>query len=92
MNQRFHRVVLAAGLAVVLGLGGCWGDDDEEVTADPPVTPTPVTAVPASAGVSVAAFISYLLSLGSSDETSEPLTIGDSFAVPADESSEPTPL
>jgi len=39
----------------------------------------------------VAAFISYLMGLSATDESSEPLTLNDTFAVPADESSEPTP-
>jgi len=33
-----------------------------------------------------------LLSLSGTDETSEPLTIRDTFAVPADETSEPATL
>ncbi len=85
-----RKLYAAAAVAALLSLAGCWDDDNN----DPPVTPPPVasTEVPDSAGVSVAAFFSYILSLGASDESSEPLTIKDSFAVPADESSEPTPL
>ena len=43
-------------------------------------------------GVSTAALVSFILGLGGSDESSEPLTIKDTFAVPADDAAEPTPL
>lgn len=54
--------------------------------------PTARTEVPDSAGLSTAAFVSFILGLSASDESSEPLTLKDSFAVPAEESAEPTPL
>lgn len=76
-----------SGLAVALTLSGCFDDDDDDVVVAPVIT-----EVPDSAGASAASFISYLLSLSGSDETSEPLTLKDTFAVPADETSEPTPL
>ena len=81
-----RKFLTATAIASVLTLAGCWGDDDDDNGA--PV----VSEVPASAGVSSATFVSYLLSLAGNDETSEPLTITDTFAVPADESAEPTPL
>ena len=84
-TRKFMAVAVAAG---VLGLGGCW-DDDEDNTVPPVVVPA---AVPDSAGASAAAFIGYLPTLSASDESSEPLTIGDTFAVPADDGSEPAPL
>ncbi len=88
MMMKLQRKLLTAGaLAAVLALAGCWGDDDDESGTAPVVT-----EVPASAGVSSASFVNYLLSLAGNDETSEPLTITDTFAVPADESSEPAPL
>ena len=84
-----HRNLLAAtGLMAALGLAGCWGDDDN----DDPSPPTASTEVPDSAGVSTASLVSFILGLSGSDESSEPLTIKDTFAVPADETSEPTPL
>ena len=86
--MRTHRKRLAAAsLAAFLALAGCGSDDDEA-----PVPPVTGTEVPDSAGVSTAAFVSYILSLGASDESSEPLTLKDTFAVPSDESAEPTPL
>ncbi len=83
-----HRKLLAAsGLIAALALTGCFDDDD-----DVPAPPVAVTEVPASAGVSTAAFVSFILGLSGSDESSEPLTLNGSFAVPADDSGEPTPL
>jgi hypothetical protein len=83
-----HRYRLAAaGLVAALGLAGCWGDNNNN-----PSPPPPVTVVPDSAGVSTAAFFSFLMSLSMTDETSEPLTIKDTFAVPADDAAEPTPI
>jgi len=74
---------------LVLAVAGCWGDDNN----DTPVPPTPpVTAVPDSAGLTAAAFISFIRTLRGSDESSEPLTIKDTFAVPLVEGAEPTPL
>ena len=96
--MKTNRMFMAAlGLVGALALAGCWNDDDsnnDDVIVAPPPLPPPVVVneVPDSAGVSVAAFVSYLLTLGGSDETTEPATLKDSFAVPADESSEPSAL
>jgi len=87
--MNIQRKLLTAGaMAAALALAGCFGDDDDD-TVTPPVGST---EVPASAGVSTASFISFLMGLSATDETSEPLSIPDTFAVPADETSEPTPL
>jgi hypothetical protein len=86
--MKIHRNLLAAtGLLAALSLVGCWGDNDDE-----PVPPDASAEVPDSAGLSTAAFVGFILGLGASDESSEPLTLKDSFAVPADESTEPIPL
>lgn len=82
-----QRLLLTAGaMAAALMLGGCWNDDDDD--ANPLVT----NEVPDSAGISTAAFTSFLMGLSVSNESSEPMSIKDSFSVPADESTEPTPL
>ena len=86
MNKT-RLIVAAAGAAMLLNLGGCW-DDNEDNTVPPVV----VNDVPDSAAVSTASFVSYLLALSGSDDTSEPATLRDSIAVPADDTSEPTPL
>ena len=84
--KTISRIALAVGLTTTLLVSGCGSDDDETA---PPSAPT---AVPDSAGVSPAAFMAFLLTLGSGDESSEPLTLSDSFAVPNDETSEPQSL
>lgn len=87
-----HRICLIAAVAgSALAMAGCWGDsDDEVITPAPPVVV--VTEVPSSASVSTAALVSFILALATNDETSEPLTIGSTFAVLADETAEPTVL
>jgi hypothetical protein len=83
-NMRSTRKILwLAALGSALALGGCGGNGDHgngNVGS---------TSVPDSAGVSSAAFLKFLASLGDNDETSEPLTIGASFDVPADEVNDP---
>ena len=88
MNKQ-HTLWVATAFAITLALSGCSDDDDDDlVTAPPPAS----TEVPDSAGASTASIFSYLMSLSASDDSSEPLTLKDSFAVPPDEVSEPTPL
>ena len=73
------KMLCAVALLTPLLIVGCGGgDDDNGNVAD-------ATAVPDGAGASAAAFLAFISSLGANDETSEPLTIGDNFAVPADE-------
>lgn len=81
MNTTKKMLWLAALVTplVIVGCGG--GDDNNGVTAD-------ATTVPASAGASAAAFLSFISSLVSNDETSEPLIISDNLAVPVDEENE----
>ncbi len=87
--MKTHRKLLSASaVAAALSLAGCWGGDDDN---NPPAA-VAITEVPDSAGVSGAAFVTFVQTLSTSDETSEPLTIKSTFAVPADETSEPTPL
>jgi hypothetical protein len=83
-----HRKLMAAtGLIAALGLAGCWGSN-----GDDPVLPTASSDIPDSAGVGTAALMAFILGLSGTDESSEPLKIKDTFAVPADETAEPTPL
>lgn len=86
--MKIQRKLLAAtGLAAVLSVAGCWGGNDDE-----PESPPAGTVVPDGAAVNTASFVSFILGLSASDESSEPSTIKDTFAVPADETAEPTPL
>ncbi len=80
------KILLAAGLATTLIVSGCAGNDDPQ-----PVTGS-ASSVPDSAGASPAAFTAYLLTLSPNDETSEPLTLSNGFAVPDDEVNDPQPL
>ena len=84
-----RKMLTAAAVATALALSGCWDDDNDD---DPTPPPAAATEVPDSAGVSTAAFVAFILGLGASDESSEPLTIKDAFAVPADETGEPSTL
>lgn len=82
-----RKIGLVVALATALLIGACGGNDDDE--------PAPVgntLEVPESAGKSSAALVAYIQGLASSDETTEPLTIRDSFAVPPDDDAEPSPL
>ena len=81
-----RKILAATAFAAAASLAGCFGGDDDDPVAPPP------TVVPDTAGASGAAFFAYLLTLGTADESSEPLGIGDSFAVPPDEASEPAAL
>ena len=84
-----RKIWAAAGVAVALALGGCWGGDDD---APAPVVTGNGVAVPDSAGASTGAFLGYILALGVTDETSEPSAISTSLEVPPDEAAEPQPL
>ena len=90
-NRKAHW---AMGALLAFALGACSNDNDSNQAGagGAVIVPDAPARVPDSAGVSIGAFVSYLLSLASSDETSEPLVITDTFAVPADETSEPQPL
>lgn len=82
-----RKLLVATSLAAVLSLAGCWGGNDDE-----PGSPPASSVVPDAAAVDTASFVSFILNLSASDESSEPSTFKDTFAVPADETAEPTPL
>ena len=86
LHKLGSKAAWAAVVTTLLALGGCWNNHED---AAPPAAST---SVPDSAGVSIAAFFSFIVGLSASDEASEPLTISTSFAVPVDETSESTPL
>ena len=88
--MRFTRKILGlATLGSALVLGGCGGDDGNGGSSGEGIGST---SVPDSVGASSATFLSYLATLSGSDETSEPLTIRDSFNVPADDANGPQPV
>lgn len=85
-----RKLWVAGALASVLALGGCFGGDDDDDAAAPVAGNG--QPVPDSAGASTAAFVAFILALNSNDDSSEPSAIGNSFAVPPDETAEPQPL
>ena len=67
------RLLLAAGAsALVLTLAGCWDDDNDDTVAVTPPGTTPSKEVPDSAGVSAAAFVSYILPWGRATNRQSP--------------------
>jgi hypothetical protein len=87
-----HVLVVVTGCAMALAVASCGGGSNGNGGTPPVVTQVPVTQVPDSASVSTSSFVSYVQTLGATDESTEALTIKDTFAVPVDETSEPTPL
>ncbi len=85
MQRNLSLAAAAAAAALTLALVGCGGGGNDDPAPD-------ASEVPDSSGASTAAFVAFILALGASNETSEPLTIRDTLAVPADDSAEPTPL
>ena len=98
-----RKLALASGLAMTLTFTACGGNDDPRAAnagADNGVgvggaggagSGMGTASVPDSAKANGNSFIGFLNSL-KNDETSEPLLIGDGFAVPADETSDQRPL
>ena len=85
------KLWLAGGLAAALvTVAGC-SDNSNNDNGNPQGSAGPAT-VPDSAGTTADSFIAYLKGLAPNDETSEPLLIKDSFAVPPDESNDSQPL
>ncbi|CAN5164635.1 hypothetical protein BH11PSE10_BH11PSE10_17340 [soil metagenome] len=97
MKNMRTRKALGLTAATLLGaaalLSACGGSGSD---GPPAIVPTPVavplTAVPDSVGLSISSLFTFLLSLSASDETSEPLTISDTFTAATDDTAEPTPL
>ena len=100
-----RKLALASGLAMTLTFTACGGNDDPRAAnagADNGVgvgaggaagvgSGVGTASVPDSAKANGNSFIGFLNSL-KNDETSEPLLIGDGFAVPPDETSDPRPF
>ena len=82
-----RKLMVGAALGVGLLVAGC---GDGSGIGDP--APSAASSVPDSASASGDSFLNFLLSLSGSDETSEPSTISDSFAVPPAEATDPQVL
>ena len=85
--NRTRKTLFAMAITTALVTVGCGGRNDGPVAVvqDP-------TAAPQSAGSSGTAFINFIKGLKPNDETSEPLTFNDNFAVPPDDTGEPDSL
>lgn len=95
--KEIHKMRLAAAVATVssvLVLAACGGSSSSSENFSAPrsspaaALPVPGVPVPGSAANSVAAFLTYLMSLPIGHETSEPSPITDSFAIPDDQTSD----
>ncbi len=89
-----NRFLAVSAAALGLTLAGCSGDDrDDSVAATPPAVVVPANpSVSAAAFANAGSFVSYIMGLSANDETSEPLTIDSTLAVPPEDSAEPKPL
>jgi ABC-type glycerol-3-phosphate transport system substrate-binding protein len=83
--MKTKNLLLAAAMATALALVGCGGGNDG-VVAD-----AAAPSVPDSAASSVDAFVAFLTGLVT-DDTSEPLAIGDTFVAPTTDTLEPNIL
>lgn len=90
--KSIRKICGVTAILAILALGGCFGGGDDDDPVPPVAPPVVVTEVPDSAMASVSAFLSFVLGLSASDETSEPLLIKDSFVAPIDDTAEPQPL
>lgn len=94
--KHVSKFVSAATLLTMLTLAGCSGGSDGNDSG--PGNPgggnqnQSSTEVPDSASVSTAAFIAFMKSLATDDETSEPLTFREGWASPASETDDAEPL
>jgi len=95
--KTLHTLGSVAVLAATLALSAC-GSSSSDSGIDTGGTTGPVSGaqpvqgapLPAGVGASGAAFLAYLRGLSGTDETSEPFSIPDSFAVPDDEANDPS--
>lgn len=91
------KYVSAIALVAMLALAGCSGGGDSgdanggtsnpggsQIQAD--------NEVPESAGASSSAFIAFLKSMMTDDETSEPMKMREGWAVPDDDIGDPAPM
>jgi hypothetical protein len=86
MTKRNYLAAMASTVAfLATGCGGGGGGGGGN-------SPGAAATVPDSAGASSATYVAYLETLSASDETSDPMLIKSTFAVPADESSDPLPI
>lgn len=87
------KLLMFAGCVITLLASGCSDNNNSSAAGNSSTVPIVAeTFVPDSASVSNDAFMAYLQSLNGADESSEALTVKESFAVSADEVNDPKPL
>ncbi len=87
--KTIRKFWLATGLTMTLIVTGC---SDSSSSSGDNLVVTDSTEVPVSAGASPEAFVSYIQTLNATDDSAEPLTLSETFSVPADETNDPQPL
>ena len=85
--MKIKELLLAAAMATALAMAGCGGGGGSDGVVADAATPS----VPDSAASSVDAFVAFLTGLVT-DDTSEPLAIGDTFVAPTTDTGEPNIL
>lgn len=92
--KTLQKLGSAAALIAAFAIAGCGSSDSgaDGSSGSAGGLPSSGAPVPAGTGASVSAFFAFLQGLSSTDETSQPYTIPESFAVPDDETNGSTPL
>jgi len=96
MEARSIRLLGAviAGMATV-AIAGCMDSSSDSGGAvanpPPPAAAADPSVIPASAGASGAAFVSYVKTLPADEVAAEPNTFETGFTTPAEDGDEPTP-
>ena len=85
--KHLSKLVSAGALLAMLAAAGCSGGNDGGGNQN-----QAAAEVPDSASVSTTAFIAFLKSLTTDDETGEPLKFRDGWAAPSSETGDPEPL
>jgi hypothetical protein len=84
--------LILASVLVLVACGGDGGDDGANAGGGGTGGTGTAAFVPDSASVSVTAFLDFVSSLSTTDDTSEPFLIKDNFVAPTDDTGEPRPL
>lgn len=95
--KKSTKAASALALVSMLALAGCSGGSDSGGTNSGSSNPggSQIQAdneVPESAGASSSAFVAFLKSMMIDEETSEPMTMREGWAVPADDTGDPATM
>ncbi len=95
LSRLLGSTAVIAGLAAIAS--GCMdssnssGGPSAAAPAPPPTTVADPSVIPASAGASGPAFVTYVKSMSVDEVTTEPNTFAAGFAEPAEDGDEPLP-